>query len=619
MALSGSISGNYRNYTTTTTWSATQNVGSNYSYITCHHTLYCPYALYIGARTNSCTVNGTTGSFTSPAISTNGGTTHDLGTTYYTVYHNNDGTKSCNISTNFKLQATMSGVYIEEINASGTIYLDTIPRKANIKSAPDFTDEQNPTITYENLAGNSVTSLKACISLTGSLADITYRDISKTGTSYTFNLTEAERNILRNNCTNSNTRTVVFVVQTVLGGVTYTSSLTKTLTIVNATPTFSASNVTYEDTDTSVVAITKNNQHIVQNKSNLKVNYTSATAKKGATISNYSFSLNGVTQGITSSSGSVIFGKINSSNNLTLNATVTDSRGNKTSVNKTITILPYSKPNAIVILNRLNNYEDESYLTVDGSVASVNSKNTMAIKYRYKQSGGTYNSFTTISDNVKQTLILNKNNEYIFNVVVTDAFNEKFDYDFTLGKGVFPLFIDTEKNSVGINCLPTKTKSLEIKDKVIINDKLLIDLIYPVGSVYISTNNVSPQTFFGGTWETFATGRTLVGIDTSQTDFNPVGKTGGAKTHTLTVEQMPSHEGHMYDNFNDNGWVDRGGDTNSYYLNVTGSAGYGQYENRPYKVVSGNELVMQGYSRGGGQAHNNLQPYVVVYMWKRVS
>ena len=619
MALSGSISGNYRNYTITTTWSATQNVNNNYSYITCHHTLYCPYGLYIGARSNSCTVNGTTSGFTSPAISTNGGTTHDLGTTYYTVYHNNDGTKSCNISTNFKLQATMSGKYVEEINASGTITLDTIPRKANIKSAPDFTDEQSPTITYENLAGNSVTSLKACISLDGSADDIAYRDISKTGTSYTFNLTENERNVLRNATKNSNTRTVNFYVQTELGGNIFRSSLPKTLTIVNATPTFSGANVTYEDTDTSVVAITKNNQHIVQNKSNLKVNYTSAIAKKGATISNYSFSLNGVTQGITSSSGSVIFGKINSSNNLTLTATVTDSRGNKTSVNKTIIILPYSKPNAIVILNRLNNYEDESYLTVDGSVASVNSKNTMAIKYRYKQSGGTYNSFTTISDNVKQTLILNKNNEYIFNVVVTDAFNEKFDNDFALGKGVFPLFIDTEKNSVGINCLPTKTKSLEIKDKVIINDKLLIDLIYPVGSVYISTNNVSPQTFFGGTWEAFATGRTLVGIDTSQTDFNPVGKTGGAKTHTLTVAQMPSHEGHMYDNFNDTGWVDRGGDTNSYYLNVTGSAGYGKYENRPYKVVSGNELVMQGYSKGEGQAHNNLQPYVVVFMWKRVS
>ena len=80
---------------------------------------------------------------------------------------------------------------------------------------------------------------------------------------------------------------------------------------------------------------------------------------------------------------------------------------------------------------------------------------------------------------------------------------------------------------------------------------------------------------------------------------------------------MPAHQGHMYDNFNDSGWVDRGGDTNSYYLNSTGAAGYGEYENRPYKIVSGNEFVMQGYTRGGGKAHNNMPPYLSVFMWKR--
>ena len=67
------------------------------------------------------------------------------------------------------------------------------------------------------------------------------------------------------------------------------------------------------------------------------------------------------------------------------------------------------------------------------------------------------------------------------------------------------------------------------------------DQIYPVGSVYISVNSTNPSTLFGGTWEAFASGKTLVGIDTQQSEFNTVQKTGGEKKHTLTIEEMPSH------------------------------------------------------------------------------
>lgn len=399
------------------------------------------------------TVNGSTQSDSSIQDTYNG-TTPFSGTTR--IYHNSVGNGS------FSASAGGAFFYYGSYNStgSGSWDLPTIPREAKITSAPNFNDENNPTINYTNAVGNLATSLQACISLTGELADVTYRDIPKNGTTYTFNLTEAERNVLRNATKNSNSRSLYFVIRTIINGNTMTNSALRTLTIVNANPTFTSTNVTYEDSNSSVVAITKNNQHIVQNKSNLKVNYTSATAKKGATISNYSFTLNGVTKA--GSSGSVTFGAINSSNNLTLTATVTDSRGNKTSVKKTITMLAYSTPTALVTLNRLNNYEDTTYLTVDGSVSSVNSKNTMAIKYRYKLSGGSYNDFVTIDDNVKQTLTLDKNNEYIFNIVVTDSFNEKFDKDFSLGKGVFPLFIDVGKNSLGINCFPNNEKTIEI-------------------------------------------------------------------------------------------------------------------------------------------------------------
>ena len=255
------------------------------------------------------------------------------------------------------------------------------------------------------------------------------------------------------------------------GSITKTRNNGNTYSIKETeTPTIGT--ITYADTNATVTKITGNNQHIVQNQSNLKVTFTSATAKNSATISKHTFVLNGVTKTSTSASGTVDFGKINSSNNLTLTITVTDSRGLTTSTTKTITMLAYSNPNAIVTLNRLNNYEDESYLTVDGSISSVNSKNTMTIKYRYKVSDGSYgNTFTTIDDNKKQTLSLDKNNAYIFNVVVTDAFGSTFDKEYTLGKGVFPLFIDTVKNSVGINALPRTNNVLEVAGRIIESEK----------------------------------------------------------------------------------------------------------------------------------------------------
>ena len=115
---------------------------------------------------------------------------------------------------------------------------------------------------------------------------------------------------------------------------------------------------------------------------------------------------------------------------------------------------------------------------MDGAVSSVNGKNKMTIQYRYKASGGTYNSLVTITDAVKQTLTLDKSKVYIFNVVVTDSFGAKYDREHTLGKGVFPLFIDTGKNSVGMNRFPTNQSSLEIDGLVSASSMKCKNLLY---------------------------------------------------------------------------------------------------------------------------------------------
>lgn len=115
---------------------------------------------------------------------------------------------------------------------------------------------------------------------------------------------------------------------------------------------------------------------------------------------------------------------------------------------------------------------------------------------------------------------------------------------------------------------------------------------FPVGSIYIAVVATNPATLLGyGTWTAFGTGRTLVGIDAGQTEFDVVEETGGEKTHTLTTTEMPAHV--------------HGG---TFTTNGGGSS----------NVASGGGFqVGNSSSTGSDGPHNNLQPYIVVYMWKR--
>lgn len=123
--------------------------------------------------------------------------------------------------------------------------------------------------------------------------------------------------------------------------------------------------------------------------------------------------------------------------------------------------------------------------------------------------------------------------------------------------------------------------------------------IYPIGSVYINaSDNSNPSTLFGfGTWVQFGAGRVPVGFDSTQTEFNSAEKTGGAKTHKLTIAEMPSHN-----------------HTASVRGAINKSEGSG-----PANAISIDYYNTTTSNTGGDGSHNNLQPYVTVYMWKRTA
>ena len=145
---------------------------------------------------------------------------------------------------------------------------------------------------------------------------------------------------------------------------------------------------------------------------------------------------------------------------------------------------------------------------------------------------------------------------------------------------------------------------------------------FPVGGIYISVSSTNPSSLWAGTtWEQFATGRTLVGINTSDTNFDTVEKTGGAATVTLEVTEIPSHThtisssgAHSHASTGRTGGSGTGANIFESYNGATSTRAV----NVPRSGTNGNHTHTPG-STGGGGAHNNLQPYITVYMWKRVS
>jgi microcystin-dependent protein len=127
--------------------------------------------------------------------------------------------------------------------------------------------------------------------------------------------------------------------------------------------------------------------------------------------------------------------------------------------------------------------------------------------------------------------------------------------------------------------------------------------LYPVGSIYMSLVDVPPPV---GTWQRIAEGKTLVGVDTADTDFATPNKTGGEKKHTLAISEMPAHD-HPGTAL---GYIDSKAQRIGVY-NGTGGSGWS----------AGGQATYGGYytvnAQGGGAAHNNIPPYLTCYIWKR--
>lgn len=134
-----------------------------------------------------------------------------------------------------------------------------------------------------------------------------------------------------------------------------------------------------------------------------------------------------------------------------------------------------------------------------------------------------------------------------------------------------------------------------------------VKLLYPIGSIYMSIQDTNPSVFFGGTWERIAKGKTLVGVDENDTDFNISSKTGGEKTHTLTIDEIPKHNHRDFYQVKDGASSPNNG---------------GSYSGRPMvkgNNASNNTEFWNTADTGGDQPHNNMQPYYTCYIFVRTA
>lgn len=433
------------NNQTTINWSLVGSGSYTYGWVTCGNF--------------KVTIDGKQVYYSSTRMNVYSGTVIASGT--YTFTHDNSGNKT------FSAYAE-AGIYYVAVNCSGSgnWSLPSIARNATITNAPNFNDEANPTITYTNPAGTAVSSLQACISLTGASADVPYRNISTTGTSYTFNLTDQERNTLRQ-ATTGKSRTVYFYIQTVINGTTLRQSYPVTFSIINGNPVINT--VTYKDSKSSTVAITENDQQIIQNQSNLQLTVLGVQALKYASIAKVEYSINGYTVDITNSyTNPVSIGTINYSTNFSLNVIVTDSRGFATTKSVTVTMLAWKLPYATINIARQSNFYSATDMLVNAYFSSVDSHNSVTIQYKYKKtSESSYSSPVTIANNTQVTASFDNQYDYDFQFIISDLFGQT-TYNVVLPKGIPLMFFDRNLNSVGINCFPSTQNNLELNGSPIV-------------------------------------------------------------------------------------------------------------------------------------------------------
>lgn len=591
-----------------------QNTSNNSSYIRIDHYIvissdndYGTMATGITSsyRANNGSFGGSYQSATSSQESKSGsGTgTYLLGSTYHTVNHSSDGT--ANLYVNGSINAYVYSLYDDgETHYSATrtssfsgVTLPTIPRASTISDNVSTVEiGQNYAMTIGSKAVSGYT-LKLYYQL-NSGSEVLIDDDVSAGT-YNYELPST----LIESLPSATSGTFKAILKT-YNGATLIGSNSVTITVTVPASYVPTCSLAISDTN----AITSAWGIWVKGKSILEGVIT-AEGVSGSTITSYSTPANGsiyTTAEFTTNALSTI-------GEQTITATAKDTRLRTASDSEEITVVDYSAPtySKVEVKRCLANGtldEEGTYgkVVCQYSISPCGNNNAKSLKVVLGATEKTFSltnysgTYTADTDELFENL--SASSKYNFEFYLIDSFEEEgVPQTYTMPTASVTVSLLNGGNGAAYGKIATEEETLDCAwsintDEVYkINGTNIFELIYPVGSIYMSVSSTNPSTLFGGTWAAWGSGRVPVGIDTEQTEFNTVEKTGGAKTHTLTTDEMPSHFHYT-------------GNPNS-----GGSSGWYQSSGNKYSSTATTNPA------GGGQAHNNLQPYIVCYMWERTA
>lgn len=573
-----------------------------------------------------------------------------------TVTHKPDGSLSGYAKVVFEAGSTSGGWSPASDNvATSTLALTTIARASDFSySVP--TAELGQAITMTIDRKSDAFTHKVEYSFAGSSA-VTVSSNATTSASFTPDVS------LATNIPNSTVGTLTIKVTTFNGSTQIGDPVTKSVDLsVPSSVVPTMGNPTAKRVDNGVPS---GWGVYVKGYSQVTIKIKSASGAQGSTIKSYSI----LGPNLNSNESSAKSDKLTTVGTNTYTCRITDSRGRTAEKTVSITVVDYTPPSIQASASRCNSSgtvtTNGTYLRVTAtySIASVSSKNSVSSK-SVSCNGVSNTSFTsgtafvlsancsigssyTMTASVTDALgnsasvtveirtasrIMNvrknKNGiafgkfaetDNLFEVAWDAKFNGKLDgystgvadYGDSSRKiqiGFAGAGLNTSNLSYIAGYTDNGTKIKNVNKSVLqswlgVSDSDLLNKIYPVGSIYISVNSTNPGNFLGGTWVEFGQGKTLVGVNASETEFDTVEKTGGEKTHKLSISEMPKHA-HKFQG----------------YYNTTSGSAYSQYilsrdkvSGDPNRVPSSEEYV------GGNGSHNNLQPYITVYFWKRTA
>lgn len=585
-------------------WSYTQDIDKNTTTLTATLKVRrdkSGTSTYKSSTPYSFTVDGTTksGNYNFNITSISVGSSKTIATISKTLTHNADGTyKAISISGKFDVSGTTLGVG----TVSTSLTLNTIPR-ATTPTVSATSVDMGSSVTFTlNRASNSFTH-KLTYAFEGATGTIG-TDI---GTSKPWTVPDLANKVPNKTSGSCTITCTTYNGTTVIG----TKTISMTLKVPSSVkPTVSIS------VAEAVADVSSKLGKYVKDLSKLEITATGSGAS-GSTISSYSISANGITY----NSSSVTTGLLSTAGSMTIKATVKDSRGRTGSISKIIDIVDYNKP-YITTFKVERTTGSNANAVIKGGVTDI-SGNTPAYTLEYKKkSDETYTEYslsdtTTTIDKTVTISDIDPDYPYIFRFTVSDQFYStvltyEVDTEFAL--------VDFNKSgkSLSLGKVSEDPEKVEINIPLKFCGNILVDLIYPIGSIYISVNDSDPGILFGGTWERIQD-KFLMSAGST---YAP-GTTGGEATHTLTVDEIPTHQhepssdGYGFLTYKADGTAGRikvasSTSTSARYTHV-GTAGATSTSESGLSYNINTSLV------GEGKAHNNLPPYLAVYVWKRTS